>query len=246
MRAMKYKFIQETLYFPENGILVIGDLHLGYEHQLIQSGVLTPKMETERVINELRNIILEIKESKQKPDKIIFIGDIKHSFDFQYEEKFIFKEVLEFLSQYFKSKNIIFIRGNHDTIDFTYGDMKDYYIEDDIAFVHGNKSFPEIYDKKIKMIVMGHIHPSVVFHDPDTSKKEKYKCFLIGKFNKKQIIILPSFLGISMGSQINEYADAYNDEFSIIPKKQLLKFNVFVIGKDKVYEFQKVRDLLEV
>jgi len=242
---MEYQFIKESLYFPEKAILVIGDLHLGYEHQLIQAGIITPKIETQKVIEELRNLILEIKEKNQKLSKIIFIGDIKHSFDFQYEEKLSFSDVLEFLSQYFKSENIIFIRGNHDTIDFTLGSMRDYYIEDDIAFIHGHKPFPEIFGKNVKTIVMGHIHPSVVFHDTDTSKKETYKCFLLGKFNKKQIIILPSFLGMPFGSPINEYADAYDDEFSIIPKKNLLKFNVFVIGKDKVYEFKKVKDLLD-
>jgi len=242
---MKHEFIRENLYFPVKGILVIGDLHLGYEQQLIQSGVLTPKKETQQVIDELRDIILELKEKQKKLQKIIFIGDIKHAFDFQYEEKFSFKEVLEFLSQYFKSENIIFIRGNHDTIDFTYGDMKDFYIEDDIAFIHGHKDFPEIYKKEIKTIVMGHIHPSVVFHDKETIKKETFKCFLAGEYKKKKVIILPSFLGVSIGSPINEYADAYEDEFSIIPKKQLLKFRVYVVGKDKVYEFKKVRDLLD-
>lgn len=242
---MNYEFIRETLYFPEKGILAIGDLHLGYEQQLIQSGVLTPKTETHQIINELRDIILELKEKNKKLSKIIFLGDIKHAFDFQHEEKFVFKEVLEFLNQYFKRENIIFIRGNHDTIDFTYGDMKDYYIEKDIIFIHGHKYFPEINNNEIKTIVMGHIHPSIVFHDNETIKKETFKCFLTGEFKKKQVIILPSFLGISIGSPINDYKDAYEDKFSIIPKKNLLKFNVHVIGKDKVYEFKKVKDLLD-
>ena len=105
---MKYEFIDKTLYFPEKGILVIGDLHLGYEHQLIQSGVLTPKMQTQKIIDELREIILKIKESKQKLNKIVFLGDIKHAFDFQYEEKISFNDVLDFLEQYFKEENIMF------------------------------------------------------------------------------------------------------------------------------------------
>ncbi len=240
---MKYKFIKETLYLSEKEILVIGDLHLGYEHQLIESGVLTPKMENQRVIDELRNVILEIKEKSQKLNKIIFLGDIKHSFGFEYQEKINFNDVFKFLEQYFKDENIIFIKGNHDTIDFTLEGMKDFYIEDDIIFIHGHKSFPELYNKKINTIIMGHIHPSVVFQDKDTSKKENYKCFLTGKFKNREVIILPSFLGISIGSPINEYKDAYADEFSIIPKKSLMKFNVHVIGKDKVYEFGKVKEL---
>lgn len=241
---MKYKFINKALYFPEKQILVVGDLHLGYEHQMIQAGILTPKMQLQKVIDELRDVILEIKE-KQGLKKVIFIGDIKHAFDFQYEEKILFQDVLEFLKQHIKEENIIFIKGNHDTIDFTYGDIKDFHVEEDIAFIHGHETFPEIEDKKIKTIIMGHIHPSVVFHDTDTSKREKYKCFLVGKYKGKEIIILPSFLGMSIGAPINNYDNVYKDHFSIIPKKALLKFNVHVIGKDKVYEFKKVKDLLD-
>ncbi len=234
-----YKFIDKTLFFPEKGILVIGDMHIGYENMLIKSGVLTPKTRLQEIIDELTNLILEIKE-KSNLNKIIFIGDIKHSFKFEFSEKINFQEVVEVLKQ--QVKEIIFIKGNHDTIDYSYEDqLKDFYIEDDIIFLHGHKTFPEI--EKAKTIVMGHIHPSIIFHDTHTSKSEKYKCFLVGKSNKKEVIILPSFLDISIGSPINNY-DEYNDKFSIIPKKDILKFKVFVIGKDKTYEFKKVKDLL--
>jgi len=242
---MKYEFINKALYLPEKQILVIGDLHLGYEHQLIQSGVLTPKMQTQKIINELREIILKIKESKQKLNKIVFLGDIKHAFDFQYEEKILFQDVLEFLKQHIKEENIIFIRGNHDTIDFTYGNIKDFHIEEDIAFIHGDKCFAEISPKEIDVIVMGHIHPSVVFHDKETSKKETYKCFLVGDFHCKRTIVVPSFSDISIGSPINHYDTSYRDEFSILSKKDLMKFNVHVVGKDKVYKFKRVKDLLD-
>lgn len=237
-----YKFIDKTLFFPEKGILVIGDMHIGYEHMMIQSGILTPQTRLQEIIDELTNIIHEIKRS-YKLNKIIFIGDIKHSFKFEYHEKINFREILEFLNQ--QVKEIIFIKGNHDTIDYSYEhQLQDFYIEDDIAFIHGDKSFPEL--EKVKTIVMGHLHPSIIFHDTHTSKSEKYKCFLVGKFKKKEIIILPSFLDISIGSPINTYDTEYRDSFSIIPKKDIMKFKVFVIGKDKIYEFKKVKDLLEV
>ena len=234
-----YAFIGKALFFPEKGILVIGDLHLGYEHQLIESGILAPQTQIKDLIFELKGLI-----EKTKPKKIIFLGDIQHSFKFELEEKYNFREVVEFLKKHFKEEDIIFIKGNHDTIDYSFANkIKDYYIEGDIAFLHGHKTFLELFDKKIKTIVMGHIHPSMTLADPETTKKERYKCFLIGKFNKKEVIILPSFSDISIGSPINEYLKEYDESFSIIPKKNLLKASVYAIGKDKVYEFGKVKSL---
>ena len=124
--------------------------------------------------------------------------------------------------------------------------MKNFYVEDGIAFLHGHKSFPEIYDKNIDLIVMGHLHPSVVLEENPGIKKENYKCFLTGKYKKKEIIILPSFLSIIEGSRIKDYADEkfYKDkkDFSIIPKKNLMGFRVHVVGQEENYSFGKVKD----
>ncbi|MDO8622876.1 MAG: metallophosphoesterase [archaeon] len=259
-----YTFIQKSLFFPEYGILAVGDLHLGYEHAMRQSGVLIPETQIKEVINDLKVIFHEIKTKNLKLKKIVFIGDIKHSFNYEYQEKNYFRKIMDFLKQNIKEKNIIFIKGNHDTIDFSYvqnanfgapknptnktqgfsgGKMKKDYTCKDIAFIHGDKSFKEIFDKKIKTIVLGHIHPSVILRDKQNIKREKYKCFLVGKFKSKETIILPSFLNIIEGSPVNSYKDNYKDYFSIIPKITLENFKVFVIGNDKTYEFGKVKKL---
>lgn len=236
---MKYKFVDKAVYIEDKNILVIGDLHIGYEQAMIKAGILTPAMQIKELIKELDELI-----NKTSPKKIIFLGDIKHLFSFSREESFSFNKVLEFLRDKLEDKNIIFIKGNHDTIDYSFQNkFKDYQIEEDTAFIHGHKIFPEILDKKISTIIMGHIHPSITLIDKETTKKEKYKCFLTGKFKNKNVIILPSFLGIQSGSAVNEYDESYKDNFSIIPKKDLMKFSVHVVGKDKIYDFGKVKDL---
>ena len=241
----KYEFIGKTLFFPEKGILVVGDLHLGYEHSLIQSGILIPEKQTDEIINELREIFEKIILKNETINKIIFLGDIKHSFSYQIEEKNNFDEILNFLREYFSEEDIILIKGNHDTIDYSFGDkLKSYYIDEKIAFLHGHEMWEEAFDNNIKTIIMGHIHPSVTFTDEQTSKKEKYKCFLLGKYKKKDIIILPSFLPTPEGTSVNNYNFEYEDYFSIIPKKYLMDFEVFAIGEDKVYDFGKIKNLL--
>jgi metallophosphoesterase superfamily enzyme len=81
----------------------------------------------------------------------------------------------------------VLIRGNHDTFTLKGYELKDFYIENEISFIHGYPSYPEIFEKGIKTIVMSHIHPAVSIHDKKGVKKEKYKAFLVGKYKKKKL-----------------------------------------------------------
>jgi putative SbcD/Mre11-related phosphoesterase len=241
-----YIFINKALFFPKKGILVIGDLHLGYEYQLQQSGILIPEMQIKEVLEELKIIFEEIRQKSLKLRKIIFIGDIKHSFAYEWKEKNYFNKIIIFLKNYVKEKDIILIKGNHDTIDYSFSDkLQDYYITGDLAFCHGHKLFQEVFSKSIKTIVLGHLHPSIILSDSQNIKREKYKCFLIGKFRKKEIIVMPSFLTTIEGTTINSLEYEYEDYFSIIPRKALMNFEVFVVGEKEIYDFGKIKKLIE-
>jgi len=243
MENKNYQFIKESLFFQEQGILVIGDLHIGYDVMLRQSGVLIPERQIEETMERLEKIFEKIESQNQRIKKIIFLGDIKHSFGFEFEERKDFDQIMDFLKQRFSEENIILIKGNHDTIDYSFeGKMVDTHVEEGVVFLHGHKSFPEVFDKTTNLIVMGHLHPSVVLQENPGIKKENYKCFLTGKYKKKDVIVLPSFLGIIEGSKVNEYANKLEKDFSIIPKKDLLKFKVHVVGENETYSFGKVKD----
>jgi putative SbcD/Mre11-related phosphoesterase len=238
-----YIFVNKSVFFPKFGILAIGDLHLGYELMLRQSGVNLPETQIQETIDDLKEIIFKIKDLGFSIKKIIFLGDIKHYFGFEYKERRIFDEILEFLRNQFEDKDIILIKGNHDKMDYSGKKMKNYFIKDEICFVHGHIAFPEIYDTKVKTIVMGHLHPSVIISDQTNVKREKFKCFLVGKFHDKKVIILPSFFEIIEGTSVNDYREDYQSYFSIIPKDSVLNSEIFVIGKDEVYDFGKVKNL---
>lgn len=241
-----YIFINKTLFFPEKGILTIGDLHLGYEYQLQQSGVLIPEYQVKEIIDELKAIFKEIKQKNFKLKKIVFIGDIKHSFAYEWKEKNYFREVITFLKDYVQEKDMILIKGNHDTIDYSFSDkLQNYYIDGELAFCHGHELFEEVFGKKIKTIVMGHLHPSITLSDKQNIKREKYKCFLVGKFKEKEIIIMPSFLTTIEGTAINSLDYEYKDYFSIIPKKSLMNFESYIVGEKEVYDFGKIKKLLD-
>ena len=243
LKDKEYIFIDKSLFFPEKGILVIGDLHIGYEESLVESGILVPEQQVADAIEDMKKIIMKIDKEKYTIKKIIFLGDIKHMFGYEWKEKSNFNKVLEFLGNYVEEEDIILIRGNHDTIDYSYGNMRDYYIDGDIGFIHGHKSFPEIYDKRIKIIVSGHLHPSVIIEENPGVKHETYKCFLEGKSKGKIFIVVPSFLDFYEGTPVNYYKEEFVPSFSIIPIKDILRFNIHVIGENEVYDFGTIKNL---
>ena len=242
---MKYEFtfIDKAIFFSEQGILAIGDLHIGHEHSLRDSGFLIPETQLKDTIESLKKIVFEVKKRKYKLKKIVFLGDIKHYFGYEWRERFYFNKVLDFLREHVKDKDIILIKGNHDKFDFSGKKMKNYYFSKGLMFFHGHMDFPQIFERRVNIVVMGHLHPSVILSDKQNIKREKYKCFLVGNYKRKEVIILPSFIGIIEGTSVNGSGYRYED-FSVIPNKNILKFNVFVIGKDgDILEFGEVGKL---
>ncbi len=223
----KYIFVGKSLFFPKDKILVIGDLHLGYESAQKNQNITIALKQFEEVKEELETIISHLKATYGKLNQIVFLGDIKHHFSSQSSEKEELKKLVQFLRKYFEENNIIFIRGNHEKNESN-GKYQDYHLVKDIIFIHGHKEFPEIYDKKINLIVMGHLHPTVTLSIERNMGKKKNKCFFVGRYKKKEIIILPSFLSITGGVSQNELVDEKGYDFSIIPNKELENFEVFL------------------
>lgn len=262
-----YRFIGKSA-IVDGKILVIADLHLGYEENLRQKGVFLPKQQYKETIKELEKIFKEIDKkksvnkktidnnkgglinkgsinNKEKVKEIIILGDLKHEFAGILQQEW--REVLD-LFDYLKRKmgkggKIIIIKGNHDNYLANIAEkkgveIKDFYIINNIAFIHGNKIFPEILDLKIKQIFLGHLHPAVSIRK--NVKEEKYKCFLVGKFKDKEIIILPSFFPLVEGQDVNR---SEIEDTNLAFKPNLSGFEVFIPAEDKVYDFGKLKDV---
>ena len=253
---LNHVFIGKSVFFPEQGILAIGDLHVGFEQSLIESGILVPEQQVKEIIEDLQKIISEIKTKKLVLKKVVFLGDIKHYFNYEWKERFNFNKILDFLREFVKDSDIILIKGNHDKFDFAGKKMKNYYFNSEIMFFHGHMEFPQIHDEKVKMWVFGHLHPSIILSDKVDIKREKFKCFLTGKFKGKEIIVVPSFFGAIEGSAVNEnllririarYGKDISDSeegFSVIPNSELRNFEVHAISDDgEILNFGKVKKL---
>ncbi len=208
-------------------ILIIGDLHLGFEESLIKEGVLIPFSQFKKTIKKLEEII-----KKTKPDKIIINGDVKDDFGSITRQEW--KETLDFIDFLKNKAELIFIKGNHDTILEPIAKKKDIkvlerYDIDDITVIHGDKLFKDLK----KTVIISHEHPAISFKE---RRDEKYKCFLKGKYKKHNLIVLPSFNLLIQGS------DILNEEFLSPYIKNINNFEVFVV-QDKVYDFGKVKNI---
>lgn len=234
----KYEFVGKCLYFPKLKLLAVGDLHMGYEAMLKKQGISVPLNQTKKTLEELKEIFDFLSKTKRDVKQIVLLGDIKHYFSFNVEEENSVNRILEFLR---KKRGVICIRGNHDKMKIAGIDFQDFYIKNNVVFVHGYKAFKEIYDKNINLIVMSHIHPTVVLRDEQKIKSEKYKCFLKGKLKGKNVVVVPSFFSLSEGANIEDIDGEEN--FSIIPSSKLENFEVFVPNNFEVLSFGKIRNL---
>jgi len=145
---------------------VIADLHLGFEHELAGMGINLPS-QTPKIQAKLLQILGEV-----KPDRLIFIGDVKHNVPKislqEWEDVPIFFEEIQKAVD-----DVEVIPGNHD------GDLepltprtvrlhpsKGIIIgkEESVALSHGH-AWPSAESLGADYLVIGHNHPVVHFRD---------------------------------------------------------------------------------
>lgn len=230
-------FIGKCLHVETGGkrILVVGDLHLGYEEALEIQGVGIGRVLFEEMMQELEEIFAKTGDV----DEVVLLGDVKHVFgSVLVQEREDFRKLLTFLAE--KCRKIVIVQGNHDAIvGFLIREqteIRDFYIVEDVCFLHGDRDFPEIWQKEVRTWIAGHAHPAITLEEG--AKHERYKCFLDGVWKGRRVVIVPSFSRHSEGSDVR--AGKLNLAWEIDVKK----FKVFIVGeKGKVLDFGEVERL---
>ena len=145
--------------------------------------------------------------------------------------------LLDFLSRF--CNEIVLIKGNHDTILGPIARKRGievhdhFFIEGHGALVcHGDKLPSSELIQKSKIIIIGHEHPSVALRSG--SRVEKYKCFYVGQYQRRTLIVLPSLNLLTEGNAL-----MHDDVLSPFLKQRLDDFEVFAV-EDKVYRFGKL------
>jgi putative SbcD/Mre11-related phosphoesterase len=151
----------------KNGVkktLVIADPHLGWEIALQEKGIHVPS-QTPRITEKLKTLLFE-----HKPDALVILGDVKYTvitakLGEWHDIPEFFSELRDYVS------DIAIVRGNHDAnlepllpegvklLPATGS------IVGNVGLFHGHK-WPSPKLLGCTSMIMGHLHPVVVFRDP--------------------------------------------------------------------------------
>lgn len=234
------KIIRQALYFSKQKALVFGDTHIGYEEALNKQGILMPRLHLKEILAALDSVFEEL--GQKKPELIVLLGDVKHEFGTISRQEW--QDTLRLIDYLTAKAKLVILKGNHDTILGPIADKKNVEVRKslllgDFLFCHGDKLLDEksAEYRKAKTIVIGHEHPAISIRDG--VRVEKYKCFLLGKYKRKALVVLPSFNFITEGT------DVLQQKLLSPFIKDVSCFKVFVAA-DKAYDFGLVKKIVRM
>ena len=145
-------------------VLVVADLHIGWEVALAQQGIHVPS-QTPKILDRMLQLIKSC-----KPTTLIFLGDVKHTIAKAEMEEW--RDIPDFFEALGKAiSDIQVIPGNHD------GNLEPLLPEavkilpftgvalEDVGLFHGHAwPAPELLG--CRSLVTGHLHPMIAFRDP--------------------------------------------------------------------------------
>ena len=269
------RFLENSLLI-DNEILVFGDVHVGLDES--EGNGVFPRVQFKEIVKGLDRIFKLLDNEGVIVKQVVILGDLKQEFggilDLEWSESLKLLDYLdgkiengcedgEDVDEDVKKDRIILIKGNHDNILEPIAkkrDLKvrDYYCLNGVCFMHGDKMFEdEVFEQclaNVDVLVMGHLHPAI--NISDNYKREKYKCFLKGKWMSKVVYVLFSFNFISFGYDLNEVGnnvgiwnkDKKNKRFEFIINDRFLKnFEVIIYNEkdDGILIFGKLKKLIK-
>lgn len=220
-------------YIEPLDMLIVADLQLGREEELRSHG----HMVFDRELSSMkRRLSKALKHTGAK--RLLINGDIKHEFSrINKQEWHHVLALLDFFREH--GVEVILVKGNHDNmlepIARKHGyAVVDYHLEEGYLFCHGHE-LPAKEALLAHTIIIGHEHPAVRLDDGVRS--ESAKCFLVGHYKKKRLIVLPSYSEVTQGTDIIQGK-------SLGPfMGEKKKFAVFVLVEDSVLRFGTVKDI---
>lgn len=179
------------LMLDEGRVMVIGDLHLGYERALEEEGLYLPRINTGTIRNALNKAIC-----RHEPSTIVLLGDIKHDFRrTRYEAK---EEILSLIGMLRAAADVAVVKGNHD--NFLQNVLSEAGIlAVDRVDVGGFRLEHGHVDSGHRPVIIGHEHPSVRIPG-SVGGGMKMACFL--HLEEEGIIVLPPFSLLSSGTDL--------------------------------------------
>jgi len=220
--------------FTDENVLVVADMHLGYEAALEYEGLSIPRVQTKKIERYMVDVIGSV-----GPRKVIVAGDLKHNFSRNLVQEW--KDVSRFVEVLSGLAPLEVVKGNHD--NFLGVILKEREITlrktiqiGDTTVVHGH----ELVDVS-QQIVMGHLHPSIRLTD-SVGASLKDQCFLYNE--RKRVLILPALSLVSPGTDV--VGQMSSDKMSpLLADAGLSDFVPIAFSGEEALKFPTVGELRE-
>lgn len=195
----------KSLYWQEQKILFLSDLHIGKATHFRKSGIPVPEAVHQEDFDRLIYLV-----DFYKPKRLIFLGDLFHS-DYNSAWK-KFRNLFE---------NQILLRpelvtGNHDILDTAHYTFMDIYPDSLIIEPFILSHVPLEHNMTFELYnLCGHLHPSVLIH---SGAKQSFRidCFYFGKNQG----ILPAFGNFTGRSKMSVNKD--EDKIFAIAENEII------------------------
>jgi uncharacterized protein len=171
-----------TVFWEQEKILILSDLHLGKTGHFRKSGIAVPhavmKEDMQRLVDAIQFF---------KPKQLVVVGDMFHSVE--NKEHNLFFKWRHDLAQV----EILLVKGNHDIVPHEWYAhaavqvAEKIFIKNDIAFVHHIEDVQE-EEKENFYFFSGHIHPAVNIRGLG-KQSLRFPCF----YFTKKFAVLPAF-----------------------------------------------------
>jgi putative SbcD/Mre11-related phosphoesterase len=210
--------------------LVISDPHIGWEMSLQEKGIHVPS-QTHKILAKLVDLLIEY-----RPDALLIAGDVKYTV--MTSEPGEWRDIPDFFSEL---KNHVpeigIIRGNHDA---NLEPMLPENVEmlpatgvvvGDSGLFHGHK-WPSPTLLGCETLVMGHLHPVVVFRDPAGFKLTRQAWMRLDCNNQILAKILLQKHGVKIEGTVEETLQKhYNVTLKTTQMFIMPSFNDFLGGR---------------
>ena len=227
------QIIDLSLFFFNSKTLIISDLQLGYEDYLIKKGVLIPKFQFDDLYKKFEGLLEFL-----KPKLVVLNGDLKHELGTINKTEWKLLKLFDLIKKYC---DFVVIKGNHDSIIKPILKKRgiklvDEYVFEEYYVCHGhvipnNRKFNDS-----KTIIIGHEHPAISLRDE--GRVEKFKCFLKGSYEDKDLIVMPSFNVLTKGTDV-----LTQKTLSPFFDLNFKEFEVYVVS-EKIKYFGKIKDII--
>jgi len=231
------QIFKTSLFLEKSKTLIISDLHIGQEYSMKKLGFLIPLNHYKEILANTKKIL-----ETSKPSRIIINGDLKHDFGKINNDEW--DKITQYLKELKKHSSVIVIKGNHDALLQPVMNklgikLVSYYFEDEtsIYVCHGDRIPTNPEFKKAKTIIIGHEHPAIRLSNG--ARVETYKCFIKGKFERKNLIVMPS------SNPINEGSDVLSEKMlsPFLKGSDIKKLEAYILGENEVFYFGKIKNL---